>query len=70
MGGRFWAGVITGGLVVAALDRMGVRVGPWLMAVTRWGRRALRPLMEQARRPQIQNLQRTTRRWLTRAGTR
>lgn len=70
MRGRFWAGVVTGGLLVAALDRIGVRTGPWLAAVSRWGRRLIRPLVDRPRRPWTRGLHQTTRRWLARVGPR
>ena len=70
MRGRFWAGLLLGGLLVAALNRAGARPGRWLDRLGRRGRQLLESRAPRALRRLLGWRPPKTRRWLARVGTR
>ena len=70
MGGRFWAGVVIGGLVVAALEGAGIRPGRWLARAGRWSRRWLELELPRQRRRLVRWARPRAQRGLARVGAR
>ncbi|GAB6876068.1 hypothetical protein [Thermaerobacter litoralis] len=70
MGGRFWAGVVVGGLMVAALECAGLRPARWLARAGRWSQQWLEVQVPRQRRRLVRWARPRARRLLARVGTR
>ncbi|HEY8415068.1 MAG TPA: hypothetical protein VIK99_04775 [Thermaerobacter sp.] len=65
MRGRFWAGMVTGAVLVAVLDRVGVRPGRWLDYLVGGIAREVEPLRDPGRRRRlVRETGKRARRWL------